>query len=233
MNPTEKRSAVLSKWTRREVREAIQSGQIKAAIIPTGSIEQHLEHLAMEHDIASATAVAVATAEKLYPSVVVATPLSIGISEHHMFAPGTLSAKPGSWLAVLFDAVESLIRHGITKVLILNGHAGNIRPVQGVIDQWNLYLAREHPGSKVAFQSYWDLIPQDRALSVLESGLYPGHGQEFETSFALYAFPGNVRCDAISDQEDRGPSLATAEKGKILFDLAVEGTVKYLENLIG
>ena len=37
--------------TRRELREALAAGQFQTAIIPTGSIEQHLEHLAMEHDI--------------------------------------------------------------------------------------------------------------------------------------------------------------------------------------
>ncbi|MCS7223635.1 MAG: creatininase family protein [Armatimonadetes bacterium] len=232
MDPSHRRPVLLSKLTRREVRQALETGEIKAAIIPTGSIEQHLEHLALEHDIASATAVAVAAAERLYPSVLVATPMSIGISEHHMFAPGTLTAKPGSWLAVLFDAVESLIRHGIKKVVILNGHAGNVRPVQGVLDQWNLYFQREHPSSQVVFYSYWDLIPKDFALQVLESGRYPGHAQEFETAIALYAFPENVRVKAVADQEDHEPSLANPEKGEILFGKAVDGVVKCLTELI-
>ena len=41
--------------TRREFREALAEGKFQTAIIPTGSIEQHLEHLAMEHDIRMAT----------------------------------------------------------------------------------------------------------------------------------------------------------------------------------
>ena len=48
----------LWKLTRRQVREALDAGQIKGAILPTGSTEQHNEHLAMEHDTASALHVA-------------------------------------------------------------------------------------------------------------------------------------------------------------------------------
>ena len=43
----------LFKHTRREFRERMQSGELKACIIPTAATEQHLEHLAMEHDWAS------------------------------------------------------------------------------------------------------------------------------------------------------------------------------------
>ena len=125
------RKVRIEAYTRREFREALRAGSFRAAIIATGSIEQHLEHLALEQDIASSTHVAERAAEALYPSVAVVVPLSIGIAEHHMYFPGTMSAKPGSWLAVLFDAVESLVRHGITRVLILNGHGGNVKPVRG------------------------------------------------------------------------------------------------------
>ena len=48
----------LWKLTRREVREALAAGRFRAAILPTGSTEQHNEHLAMEHDTASALHVA-------------------------------------------------------------------------------------------------------------------------------------------------------------------------------
>ena len=44
----------LWKLTRRQVREAMRAGKIKGAILPTGSTEQHNEHLEMEHDTASA-----------------------------------------------------------------------------------------------------------------------------------------------------------------------------------
>ena len=57
------------------------------------AIEQHLEHLAMEHDWRSVCHVAVGVAEKLRPRVVVAEGLMAGVSEHHMNHPGTLSSE--------------------------------------------------------------------------------------------------------------------------------------------
>ena len=55
----------LGKLTRREFREAIDAGKFQACIIPTGAIEQHLEHLAMEHDIRSACCIAEEVARRL------------------------------------------------------------------------------------------------------------------------------------------------------------------------
>ena len=69
------------KHTRREFRERMQSGELKACIIPVAAIEQHLEHLAMEHDWRSVCHVAVAVAERLRPHVLVAEGLMAGISE--------------------------------------------------------------------------------------------------------------------------------------------------------
>ncbi len=57
------------KHTRREFRERMQSGELKACIIPVAAIEQHLEHLAMEHDWRSVCHVAVAVAERLRKSI--------------------------------------------------------------------------------------------------------------------------------------------------------------------
>src|SRR5213076_2550498 len=100
------------KHTRREFRERMQSGELKACILPIAAIEQHLEHLAMEHDWRSANVVAAAVARRLAPRVVVAQGVMAGISEHHMRHPGTLSLRPGTFLAVLNDLVESLVRAG-------------------------------------------------------------------------------------------------------------------------
>ncbi len=114
--------------TRREFREAHDAGHFNAAIVATGAVEQHLEHLAMGHDIHSSTRIGEMVAEGLYPDVLLAVPINVGISEHHMFASGTLTVKPSTWLAAVFDTVETLQRHGIRKVLILNAHGGNRLP---------------------------------------------------------------------------------------------------------
>ena len=223
---------MLQNHTRREFREAVQEGKFKTAIIPTGSIEQHLEHLPMEHDIASSTWVARQVAQRLYPQVIVAVPMAVGISEHHMVHIGSLTAKPGSWLAVLFDVVESFVRHGIKNILVLNGHGGNVRAVNAIIQQWRLFFDNTTPGTNLHFHPYWNLIPQALIDELMTTKIAPGHAQEFETALAMAMFPENIRQEAMQEQEDKTPLEATEEKGRIMADVAVERVAEYVEAML-
>jgi creatinine amidohydrolase len=226
--PTE---ILIRKHTRREFRQRMQAGELKACIIPVAAIEQHLEHLAMEHDWRSVTYIAERVAERLRPNVVVAEGLMAGISEHHMRHPGTLSLTPGSFLAVLNDLIDSMARAGFKNILVLNGHGGNVKPCDGIWDQFTRrYLIN------LQFLPYWNVLTADDAR-LLESGQrmpydMPGHAQEWETSFALAAFPENVRTDMWKDQADQKPSLATAEKGRIFIDRIVERLSAYVRDMI-
>lgn len=217
------------KFTRREFREACEAGKVKAVIIPVGSNEQHLEHLAMEHDIRSSTWVAERAAVNLHPQVVVAVPMAIGISEHHMVHKGSLSAKPGGWLSVLFDTVENFVRHGINQIYICNGHGGNVAPVRGVINQWLRYFAATAPQVNLLFNSYWDLIPREISDQMLKTKRMPGHAQEFETSFAMYVFPENIRHDALIEEE---AVQATREAGRVLAEEAVTQVTAFVRGMI-
>ena len=221
---------LLAKMTRREFREAMEAETIKAAVIPVGSNEQHLEHLPMEFDMAAVTHMAVEAAKRLYPQVVVTIPMVIGISEHHMGFKGTMTAKPGSWLSVLFDAVESLVRHGIKNILILNGHGGNEAPMYGMLRQWQLYFRAPDSGVNVHFHSYWNLSRE--IAEQYCSGRVPGHALDYETSMALALFPEQVRHDALHDQEDKEPLEGTAEKGRIFVEAAVSKTAEYVQGMI-
>ncbi len=223
---------MLAKLTRREFREAIEGGMFQTGIIPVGSNEQHLEHLAMEHDIVSVTHISREAAKRLYPNVIVSVPMAIGISEHHMSHKGSITAKPGPWLSVLFDGAESLVRHGVQKILVLNGHGGNVAPVKGIIDQWRLYFKIQAPEVDLHFCSYWDLIPNEFSENHLKTKRIPGHAQEFETAFALALFPENVRQDAMRDQTDQEPTAATAETGRLFVEESIRQVADYVAGMI-
>lgn len=222
----------LAKMTRREFREGIEGGKFSTGIICVASHEQHSEHLAMEHDLVSVVHIAREAAKQLYPRVVVAVPMAVGISEHHMHHKGTISARPGGWLAVLGDVVESLTRHGVKNILIFNGHGGNTLPVMGVIDQWRYSLKSSVPGVNLQFCSYWDLIPRDFLLKHMETDVIPGHAKEFETAIGLALSPENVRKEVMAEMADKDPLLATAEKGRLFVEEAVRQTVDYLKRLM-
>ena len=100
MNNIEK-EITLGKLTRKEFRERMQSGELEACLIPVAAIEQHLEHLAMEHDWRSVKYITQTVAERLAPRVLIAEGLMCGISEHHMRHPGTITLSPSTFLAVL------------------------------------------------------------------------------------------------------------------------------------
>lgn len=217
----------LHKHTRREFRQRMQSGELQACIIPVAATEQHLEHLAMEHDWRSVMHVATEVARRLQPQVIVAPTMNIGISEHHMRHIGTLSALPGSWLSVLFDAIRSMHHAGFKNILVLNGHGGNIAPARGM---WGQYLQRLE--INLHFESYWDFLPKEVAEANLKTKRWPGHAQEFETAFALAAFPENVRHDAMQDQADREPLEATAESGRRMIDAIVSELTQFVSGMI-
>jgi creatinine amidohydrolase len=221
----------IRKHTRREFRERMASGELQACILPVAAIEQHLEHMEMEHDWRSVSLMARLVAESRRPNVLIAEGLMAGISEHHMTHPGTMSLRPGTFLTVLNDLVSSVVRAGFTNLLVLNGHGGNMAACHS---NWDQFL-REFKVN-LHFLSYWDLLGAEDA-ELLEGGSripddMPGHAQEFETSIGLAYFPENVRQDMWTDQVDQSPSLATAEKGKWFTERIVQRVGEYLDAMI-
>jgi len=235
----------LWKLTRRHVRERLEAGQIKGAILPTGSTEQHNEHLAMEHDTASAAYVAHQAALQLYPQVVVATPMSVGISEHWMEFKGTLSLRPETFFTVAFDICESLQRLGVEHIFVCNGHAGNgpLRDEVGNIS--------ERLGIDVQFSSYWEAYSDEYVSKTLDSNDCPAHAAEFETSFAMAAFPENIHWKGVDYEtanldikseayRPKDPEyfaaardFATPKKGRVMADLAIDWVADRMRKMIG
>ena len=156
------RPVQLWKMTRRQFREGIYDGNLKGAIIPTGSTEQHNEHLEMSHDTASAVHVSERAAQALYPEVVVTTPLAIGVSEHWMDHNGTLTTRPEIFTELLYDVADSMKRGGINHILAVNGHAGNAGPVNAALED-----IRSRLGVNFSFCSYWEAYtPENRPGSI-------------------------------------------------------------------
>lgn len=149
-------------FTRKEFRERMEGGLIKAAIVPVSSTEQHQEHLHMAHDHLHANYMAEQIAKAMVPSVVVATPVNIGVSEHHMeVGPGTLSVRPEIFCEYVFDVCDSLVRAGITNILILNGHGGNVKPMMYRIDEYRERLSNIYKHGKKAGAGVNYLGPPD------------------------------------------------------------------------
>jgi creatinine amidohydrolase len=108
------------------------------ALIPTGSTEQHGPHAPLGTDTLNAVAVADAGAEAYGGEVVVAPPIPVGIAEEHRHFPGTLWVSPDTFRAYVRETVASLASHGFDRVVVVNGHGGNVdalREVTGTISR--------------------------------------------------------------------------------------------------
>ena len=240
------RKVLLWENTRREFREALEGGSLKAVIVPTGSTEQHNEHLAMIHDTASVTLVAQQAALQLYPQVLVATPVSVGISGHWMDRKGTLTLKKETFLAVVFEICESLKIHGVKNILVLNGHGGNVAPLKESEAEF-----RQKLGVNLRVNAYWDAYPKEAVMKYMESGKLPGHAAEYETSFAMAAFPERVRWEDVDYQKAKPrlgikteeaarqdetfakeAKMASTAKGEIMIKMAVNWVAERVRKLI-
>jgi len=240
------RKVLLWESTRKEFREALEGGILKALVIPTGSTEQHNEHLAMIHDTASVTLVAQQAALLLYPQVMVTTPVAIGISPHWMDRKGTLSLRKETFLAVVYDICDSLKTHGVKTILILNGHGGNVEPLRESVPEFRRKL-----GINIQVNGYWDGYTPEIIKKYMESNKAPGHAAEFETSFAMAAFPERIHWEGVdyekakphlqikspaSAQEEeqffREAKLATTAKGEAMLRLAVNWVAERLRQMI-
>src|SRR5437867_6048504 len=127
------------------------------AILPVGSCEQHGRHLSFATDYLIPTEIAMRVSART--GVPVTPTLCFGMSVHHMEFPGTLSLSPDTFMAVIRDLVESLYRHGFRRVLILNGHGGNIAPLTTALST----LADRHRDLRVKVGHWW----QDPAVQAV------------------------------------------------------------------
>jgi creatinine amidohydrolase len=245
------RKVLLWESTRKEIREALEDGRLKAAIVPTGSTEQHNEALAMIQDTASAVLIAQQAALQLYPQVIVSTPVPVGISPYWMDRKGTLTLRPETFLAMVFDICDSLRQHGIKTIFIVNGHGGNDQPLKTHMDEFRSKL-----GITIDACSYWDAYHSSEEIKaevnkIMQGGLasVPGHAGEFETSVALAAWPERVHRVGVDYEkahltlkspEELAPDrkgyydslLATPEKGELLIPIAVDWVAARVKSMM-
>lgn len=178
----------LTEMTWPEVEEALTT--VRMAIVPVGAHEQHGPHMAESCDAVLATEMAKRLAAALYPQVLVAPTVNMGVSPHHLNFPGTISLRPETLLALLRDMVTSLKRHGIDRVLFLNSHGGN---------QSTLALACATFAQELGVECYYaktTASAKEAMKAHVHSPLF-GHSCEREVSEAYYLAPQLVRLDRL------------------------------------
>ena len=227
-----------------EQRDQIQKTDL--AIIPVGASEVYGPHIPNGTDGLAALALARSVAEQV---PVLITPLvPVGYSQRLMDFPGTLSVPAAALKAYLKGIIDSLQVHGIRRVLVINGHAGNVFPISELLQE-----LRDHDKLRGAQIDVWRFI-QPLAKDVLESEAYPfGHAGEAMTSVMLHLhpelmhmdravknmpeskpFPDVITVEPYSAMSDSGvlgdATLGTAKKGKVIFERSVKRIIAFLES---
>jgi creatinine amidohydrolase len=156
-------------------------------LLPTGAIEQHGPHLPVDTDIHDSFELSVRAAGASGVPAVVLPPVWWGMSPHHMGFPGTISLRLETYSALIRDICAAVLRHGFRRVLIVNGHGGNV----AILAATAMRISEES-GLFVGTVSYWHLIgPQLRTIGTSEPGGM-GHACEMETSLQLHLRPERV-----------------------------------------
>jgi creatinine amidohydrolase len=166
------------------------------AILPVASTEQHGPHLATGVDGFLCGEVCRRAAVKLEERgvrAVVAPTLWIGLAEHHVALGGSFTLTVPTYHAVLREICRSILRAGFTRLVIVNGHGGNMTALHAL----TVELTRELD-SPIATTSYW-VIAEEAYADILEDQRSILHACEGETSMMMAIQPDLVARDRLGE----------------------------------
>lgn len=235
----------------------VRSGAYEVAVIPLGATEPHNTHLPYGTDTLEAGVIGRAVCRQAHHDgarVVMLPVIPYGTETNMRQLPLAINVNPSTLYRLLQDVVESVVRAGIRKVVLLNSHGGNdIKP-----------FLREQYGRCGAhlFLCDWFRMVGDRYGEIFE---HPeDHAGEMETSMGLAYFSALVvrdddgrlcaddgavrptRFEAVNEkwisitrpwhlltsQSGSGnPHAASEEKGRRVLELVVQRIAPFLVEL--
>ena len=195
------KETLMNRLTWMEYQERVRDEQAPV-FLPVGALEQHGPHLPLGTDAILSAAVAQGVAGET--SGLVAPALAYGYKSQPKCGggqhfPGTTSLDAMTLAHTVRDTVREFARHGVKKLVIVNGHYEN---------QWFLIegidLAMRELGADCGLRimrlEYWDFFTPATLAKVFPDG-FPGYALEhaavIETSMMLHYHPDLVRLDAI------------------------------------
>src|SRR4051812_30430525 len=116
-----------AEMTAPEIRELPRDRTLIVA--PIAACEQHSRHLPVSTDTILVGAVADGVERNRPDRVVLLPVLWLGASEHHLPFGGTLTATLPTYELMLMELLTPLLHDGFRRVMLLNGHGGNIDPL--------------------------------------------------------------------------------------------------------
>ena len=173
-----------------------QKAKDSVVLLPLGATEQHGPHLAVSTDTDIVSQIALQTEKQLPDDVLLCPALPFGSSHHHLSFGGTISISSELYTMLITEIVKSLLRQGFKKIVLLNGHGGNIVPIK----QSLAILSSEFDAAlqpNIALATYWELAGKIFAGTPPLQSPALSHACEYETSLMLHLFPEKVWFDKV------------------------------------
>jgi creatinine amidohydrolase len=168
-----------------QVRKSVNKKTV--ALLVFGACENHGNHMPFGSDFIVPMELAKRVARKSH-NIMVLPAMPFGVSLHHIEFQMTISLEPTTLIKVIEDLFRSLIKNGISRILVINGHDGNIPAVELAART----IKDKYPGVIIAcLEAWWVLVGEiTKGLFQVWNGL--GHGGEAETSALLAVRPDLV-----------------------------------------
>jgi creatinine amidohydrolase len=240
-----------------EVLEAVEARRIP--VVPVATLETHDPHLPVDVDVVCAEEVVLRAARERPDLVLAFPPIAYGYTEHTLDFPGGYSIRPQILLEFYYDIGESIVQNGFRKLLFLNGHGSNVTIMNlasrlvtlrtpglcAATSWWELcresrarLRESEFPGGMAhACEFETSLMLYLRPESVRSELVRreipePRFAQERIDLVSPGLVAAGWQTHELSSSGVLGaPDLATAEKGKRLFEACVEGLSRVIEEL--
>ena len=248
------RKTLLGELTWKEAEKRFR--EVDVALLPVGSIEQHGAHLPLDTDAFDAHYLALAVAEGCRdPKPLVLPLIPYGVSYHHDDFSGTISISPETLSQVVYEVGMSAAHHGVTKLIVINGHGGNSPALhfaaQMINRDGNIFTCVDTGETS---------DPDIEALAETPNDVHAG---EIETSTSLAVRPGLVRMDKARKYVPRfssryldfsskrsvdwyartaklsrsgvmgDPTKASREKGERMWAVMIKNLLELVEHLKG
>ncbi len=257
-NKSSEKNFLLEEMNAIEVKAKINKKTI--AILVLGACENHGDHMPFGSDFIFPiklveNVIMDITMNKVdlsYPDInfILLPAIPYGVSSHHNSFQMTMSLEPSTLISIMFDIFLCLKNNGIRRILVINGHDGNIAPIEVA----SRIIKDKFPDIVIAcLESWWVLVGQkNKNLFDVWSGL--GHGGEAETSAMMFARPDlvdlnnapNQTIPKLPDEDIRiywkfneltntgstgSPKKATSEKGKKIVEILKEIIISFVNEM--
>jgi creatinine amidohydrolase len=198
MSGTATRKVRMAELTGGEAREIYARNPV--ILLPMGSHEDQGPHAPMG-DFLSAARIAELIAERASgqgTETFVAPVLPFGGADYFGAMPGGIALEQATLRAVIGDMLACLLRHKLTRLIVINGHGGNVQAIhEACIDVYR--KQRVLIPSLYLWRIGYGLLPG--ILGTEKAKQAAGHGADPLTSVVMHLFPALMRPDLVPDPE--------------------------------